>query len=95
MIIRICAVAGFVPIIAQEVAQIYTAFGLASSGAGIVFVPESVQRIRLENGTLPTSHCAGACQKQKCRLRGNSNIRLRCRRRSSIPQRAQFAKRFL
>ncbi len=51
MISRLCAVAGFVPQIALEVGQVYTTLGLVSSGAGIAFVPESVQRVRFENVT--------------------------------------------
>lgn len=49
MIIRMCALAGFVPKIAAEVGQVYTALGLVSSGAGIAFVPASVQRVRFDN----------------------------------------------
>lgn len=48
-ITRICAVAGFVPKIASEVGQVYTMLGLVSSGAGIAFVPASVQRVRFDN----------------------------------------------
>jgi DNA-binding transcriptional LysR family regulator len=51
MILRLCAVAGFVPQVALEVGQVYTTLGLVSSGAGIAFVPESVQRVRFENVT--------------------------------------------
>lgn len=49
MIYRLCGLAGFVPQIALEVGQVYTTLGLVSSGAGIAFVPESVQRVRFEN----------------------------------------------
>jgi DNA-binding transcriptional LysR family regulator len=49
MISRLCASAGFVPDIALEVGQVYTALGLVSSGVGIGFVPASVQRVRFEN----------------------------------------------
>lgn len=48
MITGMCASAGFVPRIATEVAQVYTALGLVSSGAGIAFVPASVRRVQVE-----------------------------------------------
>lgn len=49
MITRLCAVAGFVPKVALEVGQVYTALGLVSSGAGIAFVPASVQRVHFDH----------------------------------------------
>jgi DNA-binding transcriptional LysR family regulator len=49
MIARLCASAGFIPDILLEVGQVYMALGLASSGAGIAFVPASVQRVRFDN----------------------------------------------
>ncbi|MDB5959099.1 MAG: LysR family transcriptional regulator, partial [Massilia sp.] len=54
IILKLCAVAGFVPQVALEVGQVYTTLGLVSSGAGIAFVPESVQRVRFENVTYKT-----------------------------------------
>ena len=48
MITGMCAAAGFAPRIATEVAQVYTALGLVSSGAGIAFVPASVRRVQVE-----------------------------------------------
>lgn len=48
-ITRACAVAGFVPQSPLEVGQVYTALGLVSSGAGVAFVPSSVQRLRFDN----------------------------------------------
>jgi DNA-binding transcriptional LysR family regulator len=49
MITRLCTVAGFVPKVALEVGQVYTALGLVSSGAGIAFVPASVQRVHFDH----------------------------------------------
>jgi DNA-binding transcriptional LysR family regulator len=49
MIIRMCATAGFVPQLALEVGQVYTALGLVSSGAGFAFVPASVQRVHFDH----------------------------------------------
>ncbi|MDR6775389.1 LysR family transcriptional regulator [Azospirillum sp. BE72] len=48
MIAGMCAAAGFVPKVAAEVAQVYTALGLVSSGAGIAFVPSAVRRVHFE-----------------------------------------------
>lgn len=49
MIMRLCALAGFVPKVALEVGQVYTALGLVSSGAGIAFVPASVQCVHFDH----------------------------------------------
>lgn len=43
-----CASAGFVPRIASEVGQVYTALGLVSSGAGIALVPAAVQKVHFD-----------------------------------------------
>lgn len=48
-IIRACALAGFVPKGSLDVGQVYTALGLVSAGAGLAFVPSSVQRVRFDN----------------------------------------------
>jgi DNA-binding transcriptional LysR family regulator len=45
---RMCASAGFVPKVASEVGQVYTLLGLVSSGAGIGFVPASVQKVHFD-----------------------------------------------
>lgn len=49
IIMRLCALAGFAPRIFLDVGQVYTALGLVSSGAGITFVPASVQRLHFDN----------------------------------------------
>lgn len=49
MITRMCATAGFLPNIALEVGQVYTALGLVSAGAGLAFVPSSVQSVRFDH----------------------------------------------
>lgn len=49
MHLRMCASAGFVPKVASEVGQVYTLLGLVSSGAGIGFVPASVQRVHFDH----------------------------------------------
>ena len=46
---RMCVAAGFVPKVALEVGQVYTLLGLVSSGAGIGFVPASVQRVHFDH----------------------------------------------
>ncbi|MBE0616253.1 MAG: LysR family transcriptional regulator [Burkholderiales bacterium] len=51
MIIGMCANAGFMPQIALEVGQVYTALGLVSSGAGLAFVPTSVKGVKF-NGVI-------------------------------------------
>lgn len=48
MNLRMCASAGFVPKVASEVGQVYTLLGLVSSGAGIGFVPASVQQVHFD-----------------------------------------------
>lgn len=49
MITRMFAAADVTPNVALEVGQVYTCLGLVSSGAGLAFVPSSVQRIRLDH----------------------------------------------
>lgn len=49
MITHMCTSAGFVPRIASEVGQVYTALGLVSSGAGIAFVPAAVRKVHFDN----------------------------------------------
>lgn len=49
MHLRMCASAGFVPKVASEVGQVYTLLGLVSSGAGIGFVPASVQKVHFDH----------------------------------------------
>lgn len=49
MITHMCASAGFMPNVALEVGQVYTALGLVSAGVGLAFVPSSVQRVHFDN----------------------------------------------
>lgn len=49
MITHMCAAAGFLPNIALEVGQVYTALGLVSAGVGLAFVPSSVQSVHFDH----------------------------------------------
>jgi DNA-binding transcriptional LysR family regulator len=48
-ITRMCAAAGFLPSVALEVGQVYTALGLVGAGVGIAFVPASVQSVHFDH----------------------------------------------
>jgi DNA-binding transcriptional LysR family regulator len=49
MITSMCVAAGFLPAVALEVGQVYTALGLVGAGAGIAFVPSSVQSVHFDH----------------------------------------------
>ena len=49
MITRMCVSAGFMPTVALEVGQVYTALGLVGAGVGLAFVPQSVQNVRFDH----------------------------------------------
>lgn len=46
---RMCETAGFSPRIVQEVYPMSTVVGLVAAGLGIAIVPESMQRLQMQN----------------------------------------------
>jgi DNA-binding transcriptional LysR family regulator len=48
MIMRLCAMSGFLPKTSLEVGQTYTLLGLVSAAVGIAFVPASAQKMKFE-----------------------------------------------
>lgn len=48
-LVRMCQSAGFTPAIVQEAYPMSTVVGLVGAGVGIAFVPESMQRLNVQN----------------------------------------------